>query len=448
MKCRKLLAILLALVMVIGLLPFAALAEETNPSTQWVEVSDPQGADQNDPLPDGDPLGTDPEGEPQDEPLPDGDPLGEQPPEVSLLNDEHAESTALNRTDRELRGGSYYLSGNVELNQPVTFTGTATLCLNGYTLSCGSDKVITVDGTLTICDCDGGGKIEATDRANFVINVGIGKTLNVEGGTICGGYRGISGSLNSEINISGGTIQKSGSSTYKALELNGTTATITGGTISGGVELKSSSKLSLGGTPTVDTIKLTHTSCSINATAASEPYSGGSITIDYGNLDYRDGTAIVSGVTEENAESFIVNPPEGMVVKLDENGNLVFGEPASNPGHSHEGDDDSVTWTELSADTTSWKLTDGYYYLADDITHNGMVTIKSGADVHICLNGQTMTQSVLYVGDNASVTICDCKEDGEIIGGSTGALMLSGGSTVDFTAARSPVKQRLPSTLL
>lgn len=249
MKCRKLLAILLALVMVIGLLPFAALAEETNPSTQWVEVSDPQGADQNDPLPDGDPLGTDPEGEPQDEPLPDGDPLGEQPPEVSLLNDEHAESTALNRTDRELRGGSYYLSGNVELNQPVTFTGTATLCLNGYTLSCGSDKVITVDGTLTICDCDGGGKIEATDRANFVINVGIGKTLNVEGGTICGGYRGISGSLNSEINISGGTIQKSGSSTYKALELNGTTATITGGTISGGVELKSSSKLSLGGTP-------------------------------------------------------------------------------------------------------------------------------------------------------------------------------------------------------
>ena len=121
-----------------------------------------------------------------------------------------------------------------------------------------------------------------------------------------------------------------------------------------------------------------------------------------------------------------------MVVKLDENGNLVFGEPASNPGHSHEGDDDSVTWTELSADTTSWKLTDGYYYLADDITHNGMVTIKSGADVHICLNGQTMTQSVLYVGDNASVTICDCKEDGEIIGGSTGALMLSGGSTVDF----------------
>ena len=43
-----------------------------------------------------------------------------------------------------------------------------------------------------------------------------------------------------------------------------------------------------------------------------------------------------------------------------------------------------------------------------------------------------MSQSALYVGDNASVTICDCKDNGEIIGGSTGALMLSGGSTVNF----------------
>ena len=43
-----------------------------------------------------------------------------------------------------------------------------------------------------------------------------------------------------------------------------------------------------------------------------------------------------------------------------------------------------------------------------------------------------MTQSVLFVGNNASVTICDCKDNGEIIGGSTGALVLNGGSTVNF----------------
>ena len=110
MKCRKLLAILLALVMVIGLLPFAALAEEVPGSSPGDEVSDKIVADQNDPLPEGDPLGTDPEGEPQDEPLPEGDPLGEQPPEVSLLNDEHhAGATALKSTDSALSDGSYYI---------------------------------------------------------------------------------------------------------------------------------------------------------------------------------------------------------------------------------------------------------------------------------------------------------------------------------------------------
>ena len=400
MKCRKLLAILLALVMVIGLLPFAALAEEVPGSSPGDEVSDKIVADQNDPLPE-------------------GDPLGEQPPEVSLLNNEHhAGATALKSTDSELFDGSYYLSEDVKLNKPVKFSGTATLCLNGHKLSCGSDKVITVDGTLTICDCDGGGKIEATDRANFAINVERNGTLNVEGGTICGGYRGISGSLNSEINISGGTIQKSGSSTYKALELNGTTATITDGTITGGVELKSSSKLSLGGTPTVDTIKLTHTSCSINATAASEPYSGGSITIDYGNLDYRDGTAIVSGVTEENAESFIVNPPEGMVVKLDENGNLVFGEPASNPGHSHEDDDPSVTWTELTAQDR--QLKSGHYYLGNDITVSKTTDhISITGDVTLCLNSHALTSTVaqtsfIYVENGGSLTLCDCGNGGKV----------------------------------
>ena len=397
MKCRKLLAILLALVMVIGLLPFAALAEEVPGSSPGDEVSDKIVADQNDPLPE-------------------GDPLGEQPPEVSLLNNEHhAGATALKSTDSELFDGSYYLSEDVKLNKPVKFSGTATLCLNGHKLSCGSDKVITVDGTLTICDCADGGKIEATDRANFAINVERNGTLNVEGGTICGGYRGISGSLNSEINISGGTIQKSGSSTYKALELNGTTATITDGTITGGVELKSSSKLSLGGTPTVDTIKLTHTSCSINATADSEPYSGGSITIDYGDLDYSDGAAIVSGVTEENAESFIVTPPKGMVVKFD-NGNLVFGEPSTAPGHKNHGANGTGTitgeWQAWNPQTTK-TLDDGYYYLVRNYDDLKAITVTG--DAHLCLNGHEMSDDgrnaqFIIVNSGASLTICDCSE--------------------------------------
>src|SRR5699024_10052918 len=118
------------------------------------------------------------------------------------------------------------------------------------------------------------------------------------------------------------------------------------------------------GTPAVDTIKLTHKSCSINATAANEAYSGEPITIDYGNLDYSDGTAIVSGVTEENAESFIVTPPKGMVVKFD-NGNLVFGEPSTAPGHKNHGANGTGT---ITGEWQAWNpqtiktLDDGYYY--------------------------------------------------------------------------------------
>ena len=117
-------------------------------------------------------------------------------------------------------------------------------------------------------------------------------------------------------------------------------------------------------------------------------------------------------------------------------GNLVLQVPDTEPEHKNHGANGTgtitETWQPWTQATDLSSITSGYYYLTANITHDGMVIIESGADVHICLNGQTMTQSVLYVGNNASVTICDCKDNGEIIGGSTGALMLNGGSTVNF----------------
>lgn len=422
MKCRKLLAILLALVMVIGLLPFAALAEEVPGSSPGDEVSDNLVADQNDPLPEGDPLGTDPEDEPQDEPLPEGDPLGEQSPEVSLLDDEHAESTALNQTDRELSGGSYYLSGNVELNQPVTFTGTATLCLNGHTLSCDSDYVIEVtSGTLTICDCKETGAVTTTNtKANAVIRVGEGNTLNIEAGTISGGQRGVSAEEGATVNVSGGSIACATSSKQGALRLYSANAYITGGTITGNVWMMTTSTVRLSGTPSIDKIRLSLTEGKagrLYAAIGSTPYAGNQIPVECTSTTVQPETPIIYDVTDANKNLFKLTAPEGMEVKF-ENGNLVFGDPASNPGHSHEDDDPSVTWTELTAQDR--QLKSGHYYLGNNITVNETTDhISITGDVTLCLNSHALTSSVaqtsfIYVEDGGSLTLCDCGNGGKV----------------------------------
>ena len=95
MKCRKLLAILLALVMVIGLLPFAALADGSQDNQlDYIQGTDPDpvgdpGIDPGvdpDIQPDTD-LNIDPDGEPDGNLL--GDPDQDLAPGVMLLNDTH-----------------------------------------------------------------------------------------------------------------------------------------------------------------------------------------------------------------------------------------------------------------------------------------------------------------------------------------------------------------------
>lgn len=107
-----------------------------------------------------------------------------------------------------------------------------------------------------------------------------------------------------------------------------------------------------------------------------------------------------------------------MVVKLEENGNLVFGEPESEPGHSHEGDDSSVIWTELTAQDR--KLTSGHYYLGNDITVSKTTDhISITGDVTLCLNSHALTSTVaqtsfIYVENGGSLTLCDCGNGGKV----------------------------------
>lgn len=88
-----------------------------------------------------------------------------------------------------------------------------------------------------------------------------------------------------------------------------------------------------------------------------------------------------------------------------------------NSGH-HGG----AEWRALTT-TSSTTLSTGYYYLVADENANpentikmNTITIEDGATVTLCLNGCTLehsggTGSVIVVGNGATFTLCDCKEE-------------------------------------
>lgn len=527
MKCRKLLAILLALVMVIGLLPFAALADGSQDNQlDYIQGTDPDpvgdpGIDPGvdpDIQPDTD-LNIDPDGEPDGNLL--GDPDQDLAPGVMLLNDTHEgeeDWTALTNTTEswKLGNGKYYLDENLELgiSQQIIIQGDVTLCLNGRTLksaaayNTGAIKVET-GATLTICDCGTGGTITCSytsqkpvifikgtcnlekgtisltnSTLGYAILVDTDASFTMSGGTLIGGKTGIynrgtarisGGSITgmesgietatnpAVFHISGGTFTGDGADSSGILITNGslnmtggtaigtkagvnlrTTSTnnpedislaISGGTMQGqyGIYHQSDYPLYLTGKPELSTLYLASTENEVFVSKNGEAYSGERIEISLGS-DASKNAIVIQGV-QGNADKFTY-AGEDFELAADDEGNLILQTPTTAPEHANHGADgtntDPQTWQPWTQATDLSSVTPGYYYLTENITHNGMVMIESGADVHICLNGHTISSSALNVGSNASVTICDCKDKGEIIGGTGGALMLSGGSTVDF----------------
>ncbi len=116
--------------------------------------------------------------------------------------------------------------------------------------------------------------------------------------------------------------------------------------------------------------------------------------------------------------------------------------------HTHTGvEGEFVEWT-----TTSGKVsTSGNYYLAEDITATGEISIPKNGTVTLCLNGHTldMGSNYIVVDEGETLNICDCGNGGKIIGSDeyvvkvdwgsslTGTLNLSSGSIVgEYVAVR------------
>ena len=88
-------------------------------------------------------------------------------------------------------GKSYYLGGDISVEDAITINGTVNLCLNGKTLS-STFTVIEVkgDATLNICDCKSGRIIAAANSKRAAIKVTPSSnstaTLNLYGGEVSG----------------------------------------------------------------------------------------------------------------------------------------------------------------------------------------------------------------------------------------------------------------------
>ena len=92
--------------------------------------------------------------------------------------------TALESKDNlVLSAGNYYLLGDLSTAKTLTIKDEVKLCLNGHTLSLAAGAEgplfqIEKDGKLTLCDCEGGGKL--AELADVLIAVPESETFKIQ----------------------------------------------------------------------------------------------------------------------------------------------------------------------------------------------------------------------------------------------------------------------------
>ncbi len=129
-------------------------------------------------------------------------------------------------------GGSVYLTKDIPLTITLTISsGTVNLCLNGQSINVENKAAITVSSgaTLNICDCTGGGTINAPGSFGYGIYSGFGNSIvNIYGGTITSDNNGVYNK--GEVTVCGGQITSTNGS---AVNNDAGTVTVCGGTING-----------------------------------------------------------------------------------------------------------------------------------------------------------------------------------------------------------------------
>jgi len=221
--------------------------------------------------------------------------------------------------------GNVTLTDNVDLSSMHTFTGDTVLDLAGYTISAASGNAIQItNGTLTVKDSVGGGKITAPNGQGIRVGEnGVASkagSLILESGTVEGIW-GVTVWADSTVTVNGGTINAtgigiSGNGNVGANGNGGTTVTINGGSINAGTGVYHPQA----GTMTVNGGTITGTASGIEMRAGNLTVNAGTIT---GGNTYAVPASNGNGTTTSGVAVAVAPHTTGQAVSATINGGTL-----------------------------------------------------------------------------------------------------------------------------
>ena len=297
-----------------------------------------------------------------------------------------------------------------------------------------------------------GGSISGNKTAGYGggVYVQAGTTsFTMTGGTITGNSAGHDG---------GGVYVKNGSFTMTGGTISGNTAG--SGCNGGGVYADINANVTLSGAPVITENKDADGTVNNVYLDKDEVYGEGGtfigegglsstssigVTVDAGRLPTTDGgyTTIAEAaegytITADDAKRLSADAGTGYSVRQKDNtlvlvkGELPHEHPICGATHKdingHTGACADVTWTAWDgvSDITYDANNTAYVYLRDNADRDSALNIAEGHTLYLCLSGHSLTKnktgkSVIKVGDNATLSLCDCSDaqSGKLTHGTT-----------------------------
>ena len=297
-----------------------------------------------------------------------------------------------------------------------------------------------------------GGSISGNKTAGYGggVYVQAGTTsFTMTGGTITGNSAGHDG---------GGVYVKNGSFTMTGGTISGNTAG--SGCNGGGVYADINANVTLSGAPVITENKDADGTVNNVYLDKDEVYGEGGtfigegglsstssigVTVDAGRLPTTDGgyTTIAEAaegytITDDDAKRLSADAGTGYSVRQKDNtlvlvkGELPHEHPICGAAHKdingHTGACADVTWTAWDgvSDITYDANNTAYVYLRDNAERDSALEIANGYTLYLCLSGHSLTKnktgkSVIKVGDNATLSLCDCSDaqSGKLTHGTT-----------------------------
>ncbi len=301
-------------------------------------------------------------------------------------------------------------SGTLRSDNPefyAVFVENGTFTMNGGEVD-GVDGISVVNGGLAAADIIlNGGKLTA-ERVALTLNSNT--RLTVTDGSLHGGYAALLATDAEKIEIAGGTfssdrtpiVVEGATYTYELLNIGGSTETV----ITGGTFMNRFAVLT-----NMDEMQNLNTV----------------LPAGYGFYDLND--ALVTLTADQTVIEHTVTVKEAAIPAVP---HIHCACGTENCGETGDGHTAPVTFTPWTS-TDSLPTDSGSYYLTEDVNLTTAWEVRYGANIHLCLNGHSITQNgndnCIEIGGYRTLAISDCGTTGKIThasGAEENAVMING----------------------